>query len=256
MQVVAIGSPALPSKTTQRGDSVQLVLKEMNQFYPQLVRYIPETNRLYLHRAQPEAVPEEYVVRLQSAFFYDFGAVCEYYGLKYLADWRAIASKAARETYWGTSYLCNRTNNYFGIRRMNKNWVCESFGYCETVVRNDPEPAEFVVFPSFEVSVWMFIHTIYSPHFLERLPDMGERVLFAIRYERATGIRYWDLPRNDSPIFADQLTGGIYTTEELIYTWSEHTINNLCVNCSRETDREWIGKLDQAVNRSGGMGFR
>jgi len=234
----------------QRGDSVQHVLQRLAMGYPKLVNYIPQTGRLYLQRDYSIELPEAAVAELEAAFYYDFGAIFEYYGLKYLADWRALASKAARETYWGTSYLCNRANNYFGIRRTNKEWACTTFGFCETVQRHDPELTDFVVFPNFEASLWMFMHTIYSPHFLERLPDLGERVFMAVRYERATGIHYWDLPRDDSPIFASQLTGGIYTSDELIFTWSEHPINNLCVNCSRETDREWVSRLDAAVSRA------
>ncbi len=118
------------------------------------------------------------------------------------------------------------------------------------MVRNDPEPSEFVVFEDFESSLWMFIHTIYSPHFLERLPDAGARVVEVIRREREMSIPYWEFADYDIP-FTRQLSAPSYNYEELIYTWSEHPINNLCLNCDRATDRLWIGKVERAGQRVG-----
>ena len=230
-------------------DSVQAVLRSIAFDYPDRVSYIHETNRWYLKNPRPEAVSEEVLMQLQDAFYFDIEVTCRLYGWQYLVSWRALASKAARESFWGTSYLCNRANNYFGIRRKNKDWVCDAFEFCETVERNDPAPSLFSVFNNFESSLWMFIHTIYSPHFLERLPDEGERVFEAIEYERQKGHPYWQMAEDGERLSA-RLRGRTYTDDEIIYTWSEHEKNNLCVKCSRESDKNWIGKLNKAANRA------
>jgi hypothetical protein len=232
------------------GDSVQAVLHRLSRTSPNLVAYIPETGRLYLVDSRESVLDARLLHRLQDAFYYDINQWCKFYGEKYLMDWRVLVAKASRETCWGTSFLCNRANNYFGIRQRNKPWACDAFRYCEVVVRPDPEPAEFVVFPSFETSLWMFIHTTYSSHFLERLPDLGARVYEAIQMERRYGLHYWQLV-NYGVMFPQQLLHGIYTSEDIIYTWSEHPINNLCLNCSRQTDREWVMKVQTAAYRAG-----
>jgi hypothetical protein len=237
--------PAFP-----RRDSVQAVLSALYQERPDLVGFIPETQRWYLFVARAEAIPPLYYLHLQDAFLHDISALCQEYGYRYLADWHALASKAARETCWGTSYLCNRALNYFGIRNTAKPWLCESFYFCETLTRNDPDPSDFAVFPTFEASLWMFVHTMYNRHFLERLPDQGARVAGAIEFERMNGIRYWEHTRYGIR-YSPQLQGPLYTVEELTYTWSEHPINNLCVNCNRETDRDWANRLAQVYARHG-----
>ncbi|GEM_PF-1202623 len=224
------------------GDSVQSVLQRLARTNVNMVAYIPETGRLCLNNPSESTLDAGLINRLQDAFYYDIHLLCKFYGEKYLADWRVIVAKASRETCWGTSYLCNRANNYFGIRQRNKPWACASFSYCEVVLRPDPEVTEFVVFPNFEASLWMFIHTIYSPHFLERLPDMGARVWNAIQAERQYGVHYWQLMDYGVP-YTRQLNYYIYNYEELLYTWSEHPINNLCINCSRQTDRDWVLKV-------------
>lgn len=234
-----------------RGDSVQSVLQELAFSHPFMVAQIPETGRWHLLVPRSEAVTPEQLTRLQDAFYYDIVPLCKLYGEKYLADWRALASKAARESFWGTSYLCNRTSNYFGIRQKAKPWICEAFYFCDGVTRNDPEPSDFASFPNFEASLWMFIHTMYSAHFLERLPDQGARIADAIFFERMNGIHYWERTAYGISV-GHQLRGPMYSAEELIYTWSEHPINNLCVNCSRETDREWVYKLIRADMRTRG----
>lgn len=232
-------------------EAVQQWLQRLDASYPGLVGFIPETQRYYLVKPRRDVVPETWVASLQDAFFADIHQYCQAYGALYLADWRALASKTARETFWGTSYLCNRTFNYFGLRRKAKPWLCESFGYCDTLVRNDPEPAGFTVFPSFEASLWMFIHTIYNDHFLERLPDQGYRVVEAIYFERANGTHYWETSRYGLT-YAPRLVGAPYTTNELIATWSGYPINNLCINCSFETDKKWVHKVVMADVRSRG----
>jgi hypothetical protein len=231
------------------GDSVQAVLKKMNEEHPALVGYLTETERYYLIYPRKDAVPEEQLIEIQDAFFADIEALCKVYSHRYLTDWRAMASKAARESFWGTSYLCNRTFNYFGIRHKAKPWICEAFNFCQSFVRNDPHPAEFAVFPNFEASLWVFIHTIYSSHFLERLPDGGARVADAIEFERVNGIKYWEkTPYGIS--YGAQIPGYPYTAKQLINTWSGHEINNLCVACSRESDLKWVHKLILADVRS------
>lgn len=238
-----------PAPKAARGDSVQVLLRRLSRSSPELVGYIPETQRYYLLSPRRDALPEWLHTRLQDAFYYDIGETCRFYGWKYLADWRVLAGKCARETFWGTSFLCNRTFNYFGIWRKNKPWVCEVFNFCETFSKDDPAPTDFVVFPDFESSLWMFIHTIYSFHFLERLPDQGERVQEAINYERMYGTRYW-APNFYDRSFAYQLPGTVYTDEELIFSWSEHQKNNLCANCSRQSDRDWLAQLVSAAGRA------
>ena len=191
-------------------DSVQSILRSIAFESPDQVSYIHETSRWYLKHPRPEAVSEDILIQLQDAFYYDIEAICRLYGWQYLVNWRVLASKAARESFWGTSYLCNRTNNYFGIRSKNKEWICDIFNFCETVERNDPDPSDFAVFDNFESSLWMFIHTIYSPHFLERLPDQGERILAAIEYERKKGHPYWQMAE-DGEMLSSRLSGSRYT---------------------------------------------
>ncbi len=225
-------------------DRVQSVLKELAQKNEDAVAYIEATNRYYL-TLPFKSVPENILKKLQVAFIEDVETLCKYYGWKYLIDWKLLASKAARESFWGTSFLCNRTMNYFGIRHANKTWACDIFDYCDSYTKDDPEPAEFIIFPDFKSSLWMFIHTMYSPHYLKRLPDQGSRVAQAIQFEKKRGTHYW---RNSSTFtaHAKQLGGTPYNSEEIIYTWSEHPINNLCVNCNRATDRQWISKIEKA----------
>lgn len=230
-------------------DSVQAVLRQLAKTHPEKVSFIVETYRWHLNNPRPEAVSDDVRIRLQDAFYYDIQQLCKFYGQKYLMNWEAIASKAARETFWGTSYLCNRAFNYFGIRRINKPWTCESFGFCQGVTLKDPTPSEFVVFSDFESSLWMFIHTAYSAHFLDRLPDYGLRVGGAIIFERQHGVHYWENNR-EGYYFADQLYDEHYTLEEIIYTWSGHEVNNLCVECSWESDMNWVGKLRMAQGRA------
>lgn len=239
---------SLSAQPVQRGDSVQVILSQLARIDSDAVSYIPETKRYYL-LLQPHEVPENLLQSLQNAFYYDVSAFCKYYGWKYLLDWRVLVSKAARETYWGTSHLSNRAYNYFGIRSTNKPWACNTFNYCQTYTQNDPEPAPFVIFPNFEGCLWMFIHTIYSKHYLERLPDGGRNVQAAINYERETGVHYWQFSRKRN-FFITQLSGNAYTAEEIIYTWSEHAINNLCVSCNRATDKIWVERVQLIVNRT------
>jgi hypothetical protein len=232
-----------------RGDSVQAVLWNLSAYRPDLVAIVPETGRLYLKTPHASAVPEAVLARLEDAFYHDVAPLCKLYAWKYLADWQALAGKSARETFWGTSYLCNRTFNYFGIWRKNKSWICRPFGFCRIITRNDPSPAEFVVFPNFEASLWMFIHTIYSSHYLQRLPDWGDRVQQAIRFERRHGVRYWTDTGN-GPAFDYQIPGTPYSSEELIHTWSGHEGFNLCVQCSPETDFNWMEKISMVADRA------
>lgn len=237
------------TKALGQTDSIQGVLQKLSKIHPDLVGYIPETQRLYLITPREEAIPKGWLERIQDAFYFDANTICKWYGQKYLADWKALMAKSARESFWGASYLSNRARNYFGIRYNNKPWACEAFFFCETVLRNDPEPAAFIVLDNFEASLWMFIHTMYSEHFLERLPDLGDRIKTVIQMERQQSIHYWELADYDIE-FPRQLPADTYTAEELIYTWSEHSINNLCVNCNRQTDRDWIAKIDKAASRA------
>jgi len=230
------------------GQNVQAVLFQVSQREPQLVDYIDETRRWYLVTPRAEAISEQLLLKLQNAFFQDVESACKFYGQKYLVDWKLLLAKSARESFWGASYLSNRAYNYFGIRRTNKDWACESFFFCDVVMRNDPEPAAFAIFEDFESSLWMFIHTIYSDHFLARLPDAGARVASAIRAERDMSIRYWEFADYDLD-FPTQLPGVPYANEEIMYTWSGHAINNLCVNCDMQTDFNWIAKVDRAERR-------
>lgn len=230
------------------GQNVQTVLFQVSQHEPALVDYIPETGRWYLVTPRAEAISEQLLLQLQNAFFQDVESACKRYGQKYLIDWKLLLAKSARESFWGASYLSNRAHNYFGIRRTNKDWACESFFYCDIVMRNDPEPAAFAIFEDFESSLWMFIHTIYSDHFLERLPDSGARIVSAIRAERSMSIRYWEFADYDLN-FPQQLPGPYYTNEDIMNTWSGYPINNLCVNCNMQTDLNWIEKVNRTEQR-------
>ena len=230
------------------GDSVQVILESLSQKKPDLVDFIPETQRWYLTHPRPEAVSEKTLVQIQDAFYHDINTACRLYAWRYLLNWRALVAKAARESFWGTSFLCNRTFNYFGIRAKAKPWVCASFDFCSSVKRKDPKLAAFVVFPDFEKSLWMFIHTIYSHHYLERLPDLGSRVMGAIEFERRFGFHYWEgFERGFT--FPQELGSRYYSIEEILATWSGHEINNLCVDCSRESDLHWIEKVNRAAER-------
>ncbi|MEM9846554.1 MAG: glucosaminidase domain-containing protein [Bacteroidota bacterium] len=239
----------LRAQATVRGDSVQTILRQLAELQEdfEIVQFLPTTQRYHLVLAHDE-VPENLLMSIQDAFLYDVESYCQYYGWKYLIDWRLLASKAARESFWGTSYLSNKSMNFFGIRANKKEWICENFQFCEGVVKNDPEPATFVVFPSFKASLWMFIHTIYNKHYLQRLPDQGQKVEAAIAFEKTNRTNYWQRTDHDTA-FASQLSGSSYTTDEVIYTWSEHAFNNLCINCSRDTDRRWVEKIDRAILR-------
>jgi hypothetical protein len=229
-------------------DSVQVVLRTWVAKRPDLVGYIPSTGRWYALKPSREHVPDAMADALQDAFFYDVAPICLKYGWRYLADWRVLMAKAARESFWGASYLSNAARNYFGIRHTAKPWACNTFGFCDAIVRDDPDPTSFIVFPDAESSFWLFMHTIYSPHYLERLPDAGARVTAAIAFERTHGVHYWEKNARGRS-FAASLLGEAYTSEELIYTWSEHPVNNYCVNCSRQSDMDWVGKVDVVIER-------
>lgn len=246
--IIILNSAATSFAQMSSGQNVQALLFKVSKSEPKLVDYIQETGRWYLVTPRAEAISETLYDQLQNAFFQDAEAACKFYGQKYLIDWRLLLAKSARESFWGASYLSNRAFNYFGIRRTNKDWACDSFFFCEVVMRNDPEPAAFAIFEDFESSLWMFIHTIYSDHFLQRLPDAGIRVVPAIRAERDMSIRYWELSDYDLN-FPKQLPGNIYTNQEIMYTWSGHAINNLCVNCDMQTDINWIGKVERTEQR-------
>lgn len=242
---VTISSKAI---TTTNTDSVQAILQQLSQIQGdfEVVNYIPETERWYLTMPHDE-VPENLLEDLRAAFLYDVEKYCKYYAWKYLLDWRVLVSKSARETFWGTSYLSNRARNYFGIRA-SKAWFCDDFQFCETVIRDDPDPRAFTVFPDFKSSLWMFIHTIYSPHYLERLPDGGSQVATAIAFEQKHQICYWK--RTSTASFSTkQLAGASYTPEDIINTWSGYEINNFCLNCDRKSDLAWIDKIDNIVAR-------
>ena len=241
-------TPTKPLAPVNR-DSVQVVLRKMAQQEPSLVGFIPETNRYFIHDPRREAISEAWLIALQDAFFSDTRNLCQFYGRLYLADWAALLSKAARESFWGASYLCNRTRNYFGIRRASKDWICNSFSHCKTFNIDELNAEGYVQFFSFEASLWMFIHTIYSPHYLERLPDGGGRVAAAIPYERKNKLHYWQPSKTDY-FFAAQLPGPPYSASQLIYTWSGHPINNYCENCNRQTDWEWVQKIHIAEMRA------
>ena len=231
-------------------EKVQEVLLQMSRSAQgHLVSYIPETRRYYISNYNRMDVEERWLVAIQNAFYQDTHELFKFYGRKYLADWKALMSKGARESYWGASFLCNRTFNYFGIRRANKEWVCSSFAFCYTFDVDTYRPEGYVQFANFESSLWMFVHTIYSRHYLERLPDRGNKVIRAIEYERRHGIHYWENARHESS-FAFDLPGQTYTADQLIYTWSGHAVNNYCEDCDRVTDMEWVRKIDLAESRS------
>ncbi len=227
---------------TPAAPTVQGVLAKWAAVNPDKFGQVAETGRYYLLEAKPEQTPEALQRELQEAFYREYAPVCKQYGERYLLDWRLLLAKAARETFWGASQLCSRGQNYFGIRASNKPWICAQFRYCGTLSYYDPDYAAFATFPNFEASLWMFIHTIYSGHYLARYPDFGDRVLAAIEFERRTGNPYW-IPAPDDYFFATQLPGNPYTPSETIYTWSEHPINNLCTSCDRASDHRWINKL-------------
>lgn len=231
--------------TATNTSQVQQVLTKLQKKQPTKVGKIAETNRLYL-KARPGQISDWWLQRIQKAFVADVATYCKYYGWKYLIDWKLLLSKSARETYWGTSYLCNRANNYFGIRSTLKPWACTTFSFCDTIVRNDPKPSPFLLFENFEESLWMFVHTIYSDHYLERLPDKGERVKAAIEHERKFGLHYWKAT-SKRPYFAKRLEGNLYKTNAILATWSGHEAFNLCVNCSTETDLVWIKELESIL---------
>jgi len=238
----------LQASTITETDSVQSILQELAKLQGdfEVVTYIPETGRWYLTMPHDE-VPENLLEDLRAAFLYDVEKYCKYYAWKYLLDWRILVSKAARESFWGTSYLSNRARNYFGIRA-NKKWFCEQFKFCETIIKDDPEPRAFSVFLDFKSSLWMFIHTIYSPHYLERLPDGGSQVAAAIAFEQKHQICYWK-HTPEAKFSTKQLAGAAYTPEDVINTWSGYEFNNFCANCDRKSDLAWIEKVDRIVAR-------
>lgn len=237
------------AQITLRGDSVQQVLAHLATFKNanDLVDYLPETQRWYLTLPHSE-VSDHLLTKLQDAFLYDVESYCQYYAWKYSIDWRVLASKAARESFWGTSYLANRSLNFFGIRLANKEWACSIFGFCESIEKDDPMPADFIIFPNFDASLWMFVHTIYSPHYLARLPDKGAAVAAAIEFERQHGVHYWQYS-SAGDIFAQQLYNYAYSPKTIINSWSGYEINNLCVDCSRESDLKWLAKIERAIER-------
>lgn len=241
--------PTLAGAAVAGESHVQRVLQSIRETDPELVGRIPENGRYYLVRAHASVVSEKQLEQLQEAFYLDVTTTCKFYAGMYLLDWRVLVAKSARETFWGASYLCNRTNNYFGIWLKNKPWICETFGFCGSHTRNDPRPADFALFPSFEKSLWMFIHTIYSFHYRERLPDRGERIYGAIGFERTYGIHYWQ-DNYYGHHFDDNLSGPIYHMNHLIYSWSEHEEGfNLCVECTRESDKKWVYQVMQTEYR-------
>lgn len=219
---------------------VQLLLKELAPDYPEKVLYLLETRKWYLKTPRPGTLSIEDELRLQDAFYADCEGLFRSFGIKYLADWKALLAKSARESFWGSSFLSIKANNYFGIRSQGKDWICQKFGFCESVTRNDPEPAAFVSFPDFESCLWMFIHTIYSPHFLERLPDKGKQIADAIQFERQFGIHYWQVPKPGMNAFSGQIPGKPYDAAHIFATWSGFEINNLCVDCDAVTDNNWL----------------
>ncbi len=232
-----------------KGNHVQQVLQSIMETAPELVGQIPENSRYYLIRAHASVVSEDQLKQLQEAFYLDVTATCQFYARMYLLDWKVLVAKSARETFWGASFLCNRTNNYFGIWLKNKSWICSTFGFCGTLTRNDPAPADFAFFPSFEKSLWMFIHTIYSFHYRERLPDQGERIYGAIGFERTYGVNYWK-ENHYGDYYIDHLEGPVYHMNHLIYSWSEHEEGfNLCIECTRESDKKWVFQVMQTEYR-------
>ena len=242
-------SPLAAQLHEPSANHIQQALIELEAAAPNLIGFIPETQRRYIKIPRSSALPPQWQERLQDAFFRDAAGSCQLYGELYLADWRALLSKAARESFWGTSFLANRTFNYFGIRHHGKPWIFQQLGFCAHHVRNDPDPAAFVVFPNFEASVWAFVHTIYSGHFLARLPDGGIKVADAIQFERKHGIHYWAYTARGLS-YAERLSGTPYPAQALIYSWSGHPINNLCINCDRATDWEWVQKVIRAEERT------
>ncbi|MEN0046911.1 MAG: hypothetical protein AAF806_07640 [Bacteroidota bacterium] len=240
----------LKASTITETDSVQVILQQLAKLQGdfEIVAHIPETGRWYLTMLHDE-VPENLLEDLRAAFLYDVEKYCKYYAWKYLLDWRLLVSKSARETFWGTSYLANRARNYFGIRA-SKAWFCDDFQFCETVIKDDPKPRAFTVFPDFKSSLWMFIHTIYSPHYLERLPDGGSQVAAAIAFEKEHQICYWK--RTSKAAFSTkQLAGVAYTAEDIINTWSGYEFNNFCLDCDLKSDLAWIDKIDLIMSRQG-----
>ncbi|MEQ8704350.1 MAG: hypothetical protein RIC19_10545 [Phaeodactylibacter sp.] len=247
--LMQVGLWAAPYPQPVEEDHVQQALAALETAAPNLVGYIPETQRRYIKVPRSSALPDQWQERLQNAFYQDAAAACQLYGHLYLADWRALLAKAARESFWGTSFLANRTFNYFGIRHHGKPWICQQLGFCAHHVRDDPTPAAFVVFPNFEASAWAFMHTIYSGHFLVRLPDGGIQVADAIQFEREHGIHYWDYTARGQT-YAAILNGVPYSAQSLIYSWSGHPINNLCINCDRASDWEWVQKIIRIEERT------
>ncbi len=240
----------LPDRTVL---TVQDVLEGWYGNRPDIIERLPN-GRFCLKSARSATTPTALEEALKEAFYLEHADLCKEYGRRYLLDWRLLLAKAARETYWGSSRLCNNASNYFGIRVASKEWMCDRFEYCEAVSYRDPEHTYFYVFDDFEDSLWMFIHTIYNRHFLERLPDAGERVVRAIDYERRTGWPYWDAPV-DEPFFALQLPGVPYSSDSVINTWSGYPINNLCVQCDPRSDHEWIARVHSVESQLGLAGL-
>ena len=227
--------------------TVQSVLESWYRVRPDLMERLPN-GRLHLKRARADSTPPELEAALQDAFFQENMPACVEYGRRYLIDWHLLLAKAARETYWGSSKLCNLGHNYFGIRVGAKEWICRTFGYCQVSDHFDPEPTYFFLFDSFESSLWMFIHTIYNRHFLERLPDQGVRVAGAIDFERQTGRHYWEAGP-DGYAFTWQLAGAPYANAEIVSTWSGYAVNNLCVECDPRSDLDWINRVHRVEVR-------
>lgn len=240
----------LPNRSSE---TVQDVLEGWYKRRPELMERL-YNGRLCLKSARAERTPPALEQALKEAFYQENAPLCREYGRRYLLDWRLLLAKSARETYWGSSRLCNSATNYFGIRVASKEWMCEVFEYCEAVEYTDPDLAYFYVFDDFEDSLWMFIHTIYNRHFLERLPDAGARVTQAIEFERRSGWPYWNAP-SDEPFHALQLPGAPYTSAAIIDTWSGYPINNLCVQCDPQSDHDWIAKVQRVEAQLGLAGL-
>ena len=247
--VIAICLFFLTNRGLSQGSTskVQQLLSEIAERQPEKVTYILETKRWYLNNPRMGYLVPTDEAKLKAAFLEDISSLTKIYAWKYLLDWKLIVAKAARETFWGSSFLCNRANNYFGIRTKSKPWACSIFNYCDGVVRNDPYPASFIVFPDYEASLWMFVHTIFSAHFRARYSDDGARIIDAIAFERRYGIHYWQA-HGLIQQYSGQLNAKAYTAIETAKTWSGYKANNLCVACDVTSDLDWVNQVEQTLS--------